>query len=47
MGKASSPDRALLAQFGPPPDLARLFVVFAFAQLFLQAAAFQEFLETP
>src|SRR5262245_44926693 len=34
-------DRALLAQLGPSTHFARLFVVFALAQLLLQAAAFE------
>jgi hypothetical protein len=40
------PNRALLAQLGPPPDFARLLVVFSFPQFFLQAASFKKFLET-
>jgi hypothetical protein len=36
-----------LAHLGTPPALARFFIVFAPAQLLLQAGSFQKFLETP
>jgi hypothetical protein len=36
-----------LAHLGAPPTLARFLIVFAPAQLFLQAGSFQNFLETP
>src|SRR5262249_5359845 len=37
-------DGALLAQLGPAPRLARLFVVFSLPQLFLNAAALEQLL---
>jgi hypothetical protein len=38
-------DGTLLAELGPAADFARLFVMFALAEFFLQATAFQKFLE--
>src|SRR5215470_5467195 len=39
-------DGAVPAQLGPPAGLARLLVILALAQLLLQAAPLQQFLET-
>jgi hypothetical protein len=39
-------DGVLLAKLGSPPKLAWLFVVFAFAKLFVQTASFEQLFET-
>ena len=36
----------LLAKLSPPAELTRLFVMFAFAKLFVQAASFEQLFET-
>jgi hypothetical protein len=40
-------DSALLTQFSPTTCLARLLVIFPFAQFFLNPAAFEQLLEAP